>query len=364
MDHQQWIGKPWTSLDTPTLCVDLDTLERNIQRMAALARDAGVALRPHIKTHKCPQIAQMLLDAGAAGITCAKVSEAEVMVDAGITDILIANQIVGAFKIQRLVSLAKRSQLTVAVDDADNVAMLSKEAERAGVTVGVLVEVDVGMGRCGVAPMEPALALAQTVAALPGLELRGVMGYEGHAVMIPDATEREQAVQAALTPLVETAALLRDRGLTADVVSAAGTGTAAMTARFPGITEIQPGSYATMDARYGGLDLGFEPSVTIVAQVISVPREDRAVLDAGLKSATTEFGNPPVRSPEGWRLAHLSEEHGVLHREGGSPLALGDRVALIPTHGCTTNNLHDRFFAVQGGIVAAVWPIAARGCLQ
>lgn len=364
MDHQQWIGKPWTSLDTPALCVDLDTLERNIQRMAALARDAGVALRPHIKTHKCPQIAQMLLDAGAAGITCAKVSEAEVMVNAGITDILIANQIVGAFKIQRLVSLAKKSQLTVAVDDADNVRMLSQEAERAGVTVGVLVEVDVGMGRCGVAPMEPALALAQKVVALPGLELRGVMGYEGHAVMIPDATEREQAVQAALTPLVETATLLRDRELSAHVVSAAGTGTAAMTARFPGITEIQPGSYATMDARYGGLDLGFEPAVTIVAQVISVPREDRAVLDAGLKSATTEFGNPPVRSPEGWRLAHLSEEHGVLHREGGEPLALGDRVALIPTHGCTTNNLHDRFYAVQGGIVAAVWPIAARGCLQ
>jgi len=364
MGDQQWIGKPWIALDTPALCVDLTILQRNIDRMAALARDAGVALRPHIKTHKCPQIAQMLLDAGAAGITCAKVSEAEVMVDAGIADILIANQIVGAFKIQRLVALAKRSQLIVAVDHPDNAHMLSRGAQQAGVTLGVLIEVDVGMGRCGVAPLEPAVALAQAVAALPGLDLRGVMGYEGHVVMIPDAQERERAVRTALTPLVETAALMRDRGLSADVLSAGGTGTAAMTARFPGITEIQPGSYATMDARYGGMNLGFEPAVTIVAQVISVPREDRAVLDAGLKSATTEFGNPLVRSPEGWRLAHLSEEHGVLHREGGAPLALGDRVALIPTHGCTTNNLHDRFYAIRDGVVEAVWPIAARGCLQ
>lgn len=364
MDYRQWIGKPWTTLDTPALCVDLDTLERNIERMATLAHQAGVALRPHIKTHKCPQIAQMLLEHGAAGITCAKVSEAEVMVDAGITDILIANQIVGAFKIQRLVALAKRSQLIVAVDHPDNAFMLSQYTQRAGVILGVLIEVDVGMGRCGVAPMEPAVALAQAVAALPGLDLHGVMGYEGHAVMIPDAQEREQAVRTALAPLVETAARMREQGLAADVVSAGGTGTAAMTARFPGITEIQPGSYATMDARYGGLDLGFEPAVAIVTQVISVPRKDRAVLDAGLKSATTEFGNPLVRSPEGWRLAHLSEEHGVLHREGGEPLALGDRVALIPTHGCTTNNLHDRFFAVRDGAVEAVWPITARGCLQ
>jgi len=364
MDYQQWIGKPWTSLDTPALCVDLDTLQRNIDRMAALARDAGVSLRPHIKTHKCPQIAQMLLAAGADGITCAKVSEAEVMVDAGITDILIANQIMGMFKIQRLASLAKRSQLTVAVDHADNVAMLSQEAERAGVTIGVLIEVDVGMGRCGVAPLEPTLTLARIVDASPNLELRGVMGYEGHAVMIPDAGKRAQAVETALAPLVATATLLRDNGLPCDVVSAAGTGTAAMTARFAGITEIQPGSYATMDARYGGLELGFEPAVTIVAQVISVPRDDRAVLDAGLKSATTEFGNPPVRSPEGWRLAHLSEEHGVLERESGQPLALGDRVTLIPTHGCTTNNLHDRFFAVRDGLVTDVWTIAARGCLH
>lgn len=364
MDYQQWIGKPWTALDTPALCVDLTTLLRNIKSMAELAHDAGVALRPHIKTHKCPQIAQMTLEAGAAGITCAKVSEAEVMAKAGISDILIANQIVGTFKIQRLVELAKRCRITVAVDDADNARMLSQEATRAGSTLGVLIEIDVGMGRCGVRPMESALVLAREIARLSGLELRGVMGYEGHAVMIPNAQERAQAVQAALGPLVETASLLQSHGLAATIVSAGGTGTAAMTAHFPGVTEIQPGSYATMDARYGGLELGFEPAVTIVAQVISVPSEDRAVLDAGLKSATTEFGNPVVRWPEGWRLAHLSEEHGVLRREGGAALALGDRVTLIPTHGCTTNNLHDHFFATRDGVVEAVWPIAARGCLQ
>ncbi len=360
----QWIGKPWVDLDTPALCLDLPTLSRNIERMAKLARQAGVALRPHIKTHKCPQIAQRLLNAGAAGITCAKVSEAEIMADAGVSDILIANQIVGAYKIERLVGLAKRCRVTVAVDDAQNARMLSEQAERAGVTLGALIEVDVGMSRCGVAPMEPALTLGRAIDKLPSLELRGIMGYEGHAVMIADPEDRAQAVQAALGPLVETAKLLQGDGLSAFVVSAGGTGTAAMTARFPGITEIQPGSYATMDAKYGSMDLGFDPAVTIVAQVISVPTEDRAVLDAGLKTATTEFGNPLVRSPKGWRLAHLSEEHGVLEREGGDPLALGDRVTLIPTHGCTTNNLHDRFYAIREGIVEAVWPIAARGCLQ
>ena len=359
-----WIGKPWTELDTPALCVDVPTLSRNIQRMAKIAREAGVALRPHIKTHKCPQIAQRLLDAGAVGLTCAKVSEAEVMVDAGVSDILVANQIVGSFKIRRLVELAKQCRITVAVDDAGNARMLSEEAAKAGVILGALIEVDVGMRRCGVAPMDPALDLGRAITKLPNLELRGLMGYEGHAVMIADRDERAEALQAALGPLVQTSQLLQSEGLSALVVSAGGTGTAAMTASFPGITEIQPGSYATMDAKYGSMDLGFEPAVTIVAQVVSVPTEDRAVLDAGLKTATTEFGNPPVRSPEGWRLAHLSEEHGVLERESGDPLALGDRVLLIPTHGCTTNNLHDRFYAIRDGIVEDVWPIAARGCLQ
>ena len=362
------MGIPWQELDTPALCLDAAALELNIARMAAFCSGNAARLRPHAKTHKSPAIAWMQLRAGAIGITCAKVGEAEVMAAAGIRDILIANQVVGADKIARLVALAAYTDVITAVEDADHAAELSAVACARGVTLRTILEVEVGMGRCGVAPGAPALDLARRVDALPGLRFEGIMGYEGHAVMIPDGDARRRAAADAMDRLIETADLLRGAGLSVPIVSAGGTGTYAWTGVYPGITEIQAGSYATMDGRYrsvlaDGGEAPFESALTVVARVISA-RDDRAVIDAGLKTMTGEFGVPEVLSPAGWSLTGLSEEHGSLERAGGAALQRGDRVVLLPSHGCTTINLHDVYHVLRDGVLEAAWPIAARGRIR
>ncbi|NLG29159.1 MAG: DSD1 family PLP-dependent enzyme, partial [Chloroflexi bacterium] len=214
------IGRSKWQLDTPALCIDAYKLERNIAKMAEFVRSRGIALRPHAKTHKCPAIAWMQLRAGAIGITCAKLGEAEVMAQAGIQDLLVANQVVGPEKIARLAALAAYTRVLVAVDDADNAGAISSAAVARGVKVGVLLEIEVGMHRCGVAPGEPALALAQQLARLPGLQFEGLMGYEGHAVMVVDPAERRRVAMASMALLVETAELLRAHGLPVSIVSA------------------------------------------------------------------------------------------------------------------------------------------------
>lgn len=351
-------------LDTPALCLDAGALERNIARMAAFFADRPAALRPHTKTHKCPTIAWMQIRAGAIGVTCAKLAEAEVMARAGIRDILIANQIVGADKIARLVNLAAQSEVMVAVDSADNAAQLADAARDKGVALRVLIEVDVGMGRCGVEPGEPALELARRVTAMEGLRFEGLMGYEGHAVMIPDLQERTRAAHAAMGSLIATRDLLQSGGIPVGIVSGGGTGTHAITGAYDGVTEIQAGSYATMDAKYRSVGIDFEPALTLLTRVISVNRRDRAIIDAGMKSMTHEFGLPTVARPEGWRLDRLSEEHGALVREGGDPLRPGDVVEIVPSHGCTTINLHDAYHVTRDGLYEALWPIAARGAIR
>ena len=358
------IGLRKEELDTPTLCLDSEALERNIARMAAFMRSRGVGLRPHSKTHKCPTIAWKQLEAGAVGITCAKVSEAEVMARAGIQEILIANQIVTPHKIARLVNLAAYTHVTVAVEDLANAEALSEAAQAKGVRLRTIIEVDVGMGRCGTPPGEPTLALAQKVLALKGLDFRGLMGYEGHAVMIPDLEARRQAVEVAMTRLLETRDLLLRHGIPVEVVSAGGTGTYEITSQYQGITDLQCGSYATMDAKYRSVGIDFEQALTVIARVISVRGADHAVIDAGMKTLTTEFGLPQVVYPQGWVLARLSEEHGILSRQGGEPLARGDLVEIVPSHGCTTINLHAAYTVLRKGVVEAIWPIAARGCVQ
>ncbi len=358
------IGLRREELDTPTLCLDADALERNIARMADFLRARGVGLRPHSKTHKCSTIAWKQLRAGAVGITCAKVSEAEVMAQAGIRDILIANQIVTPHKIARLVNLAAYTEVMVAVEDWANAQALSEAAQAKGVKLRTIIEVDVGMGRCGTAPGEPTLALAQKVLALKGLDFRGLMGYEGHAVMIPDLEARRQAVEAAMRRLLETRDLLLHHSIPVEVVSAGGTGTYQMTSQYQGITDLQCGSYATMDAKYRSVGIDFEPALTVIARVISVRGADHAVIDAGMKALTTEFGLPQVIHPQGWALTRLSEEHGILARQGGDPLSRGDLIEIVPSHGCTTINLHGAYTVLRQGVVEAVWPIAARGCVQ
>jgi D-serine deaminase-like pyridoxal phosphate-dependent protein len=356
------IGTPKANLDTPALCLDIVAAEANIQRMADFLRDGPVGLRPHSKTHKSPILAQKQLAAGAIGITCAKLSEAEVMASAGIRDILIANQIVGAGKIARLVDLAGATQVIVAVDDAANVADLDAAARARGVRLRTVVEVDIGMGRCGVAPGPPAMELARRIVNSDGLRFEGLLGYEGHTVMLPDPQQRRALTEASLKLLVDTAALLRNAGIAAPIVSSGGTGTYFITGRYPGITEIEPGSYVTMDSQYRDtVGIDFACALTVLATVISAPGPDRAEIDAGLKTLTRDFGLPAVLAPAGWELVGLAEEHGHLRRRGGPALQPGDKVEIVPNHGCTTINLHDEYHVIRGGILEAVWPIAARG---
>jgi D-serine deaminase-like pyridoxal phosphate-dependent protein len=303
----------------------------------------------------------MQLAAGATGITCAKLGEAEVMAAGGIKDILIANQIVGAAKISRLVNLAAYTAVMVCVDDPGNVRELDAAARAKGVRLRVLVELNIGMGRCGVLPGQPALELARAVVDSPGLRFEGLMGYEGHTVFLADLDERRRATEASLEQLVGTADLLRSNGIPVSIVSSGGTGTYFITGRYPGVTEIEVGSYITMDAQYReevGID--FRYALTVLSTVTST-HGDHAIIDAGLKTITRDFGLPLVLDPPGWELTGLSEEHGHLERQGGNPLVIGDKVELVPNHGCTTINLHDEYHVVRQGVLEAVWPIAARG---
>jgi len=358
------IGASKWEMETPTLCLDADKLERNITRMASFMAAGPVRLRPHCKTHKCPTIAWLQLRAGAIGITCAKLGEAEVMARAGIQDLLIANQIVGADKIARLVNLAAYSRVIVAVDDADNAAQISAAAQQKGQRQRVIIEVDNGMHRCGVQPGQECVDLARKLVALPGLQFEGIMGYEGHAVMIPDMEERRAATNEAMDQLLAARDLIVQAGIPVPIVSAGGSGTYQITGRREGITELEAGSYATMDDKYREVGLDFELALTVVARVISVPNPDMAVIDAGHKTLTVEFGLPRLIKPEGWAVAGFSEEHAKLKRHGGAPLKRGDRVELVPSHGCTTINLHDAYYVTRKDILEAVWPIEARGHIR
>lgn len=359
------VGRPLDEVDTPALVIDADAMERNIARMAAFFAERPTKLRPHAKTHKSPIIAHKQLAAGAVGITCAKLGEAEVLVEGGIQDILIANQIVGPVKIARLVRLARHANLAVAVDDLDNARQISEAAVAAGSTVRVLVEVNVGMNRCGVEPGAPAVELAQRVASLPGLHFFGLQGYEGHLVGVPDRAERERRVREAMAPLIETRRMIEAAGIPVEVVSGGGTGTFDITSTIEGFDEVQAGSYVFMDAWYRkveGPDTAFEPALFLWSTIVSRPAPDRAVGDIGLKTATPEHGLPTAFGIEGVETLSLSEEHVKLRVEGEArSLRPGDKIRFVPGHVCTTMNLHDCYVVVRGGIVEAVWPVAARG---
>ncbi len=344
------VGTAKADLDTPALCLDIEAVETNIQRMADLFRDGPVRLRPHAKTHKSPMLAQMQIAAGAIGITCAKLGEAEVMAAAGIKDILIANQVVGAGKIARLVNLAGYTEVMVAVDDAANVAELDAAAQAKGIRLRVLVELNIGMDRCGVLPGAPALELAQRVAASPGLRLEGLMGYEGHTVFIQDLEERREKTEASVIQLVDTADLLRRHGIPVKIVSSGGTGTSLITGRHPGVTEIQVGSYITMDSQYReevGIDFAY--GLTVLATVTSV-RSARP----GDHRRRAQDAHARLRTAQAQRTAGLGARRSIggarpPAAHGGAPLKLGDKVELVPNHGCTTINLHDEYHVIRGG---------------
>lgn len=357
------IGTPLAELDTPCLLVDLDALDRNLRRMADLAAAAGVALRPHVKSHKTPMVARKQIELGAVGVTCAKLGEAEAMAAGGVLDLLISSEIVGPLKIARLVALASRARVIVVVDDPDNVRELSAAATAAGVEIGVLVELNVGQERCGVLPGTPALELAEAVARLPGLRFRGLQGYEGHLQSVRSHAEREARNDAAMRALTETRRLIEGSGRPVEIVSTAGTGTSALAAAHDGVTELQPGSYVFMDSTYSQVEgLPFENALSVLTSVVSRQRPGAAIVDAGWKSLTVEQGIPLVKGNRGLVYAPAGDEHGRLTAPEGAPLpALGEKIEMLPSHCDTTVNLYDRFICLRGGRVETVWAIAARG---
>ena len=347
------------ALSTPALVVDLDLFEANVAAMAEMLRGTGKALRPHVKTHRTPELARRQLGGPAIGITCATVGEAEAMVEAGIGDILVANEVVEAGKIERLAVLARRARIGVAVDDHAPVAALSQAASRIGVSVDVLIDVDVLLHRCGVGSADEAIALAVAVERAPGLRLRGIMGYEGR-VRLGDE-DRAGKIARAYALMAEVVAALRGAGFGVEVVSGAGTSTLREAIADPTITEIQAGVYALMEPELLNLGLPFRCAVAIRGTVIS-RHPGRIVLDIGRRSVGIEYG-PPV--PVGFTATDIaiSDEHARIAMPDPLP-PLGGQLDMVPGQIRTTFNLHDEVWVSRGGRLVDRWPISARGSSQ
>jgi D-serine deaminase-like pyridoxal phosphate-dependent protein len=359
------IGRPIAELETPVLLVDLEAFERNVARMRqVIIGDAGIGWRPHTKGIKTPALAHKLLQAGAHGITCAKLGEAEVMAAAGVRDILIANQVVGASKVARLARLVRHADVIVAVDDPEQVAALDGAARDAGTRIRVVVEVNIAMDRAGVEPGAPAVALAQRVAACPGLRFAGLMGWEGGRLAgIKDAVEKRRAIETAVGKLTESADRCRDAGLRVDIVSCGGTGTYWISAKLAGVTEVQAGGGVFGDAHYRtnyGVD--HECALTILTTVLSRPTPTRIVCDAGWKSmASTPMLPEPLRVGTVKSVA-LSAEHAKVElAEPARAPRVGEHVEFVAGYSDATVFLHDDLYAVRGGRLEAIWPILGRG---
>jgi D-serine deaminase-like pyridoxal phosphate-dependent protein len=361
--------------DTPEIVLDLDAVRSNIARIAALAREAGVSVRPHTKTHKLPEIARLQLEAGAVGVQVAKLGEAEVMADAGIEDILVGYPIVCERKLGRLADLAERARITVTVDSDDVALGLSRTARDRRITFRALLELDTGMHRLGVLPGSEAVELAERVAALDGIDLAGVFTHEGHVyTQARDDAERERMTLESCRLAVETAEAIRGRGLPAATVSVGSAGTFRFAIRCPGVTEVRPGTYVFNDRSQiaqgaaGQADL----AAFVVTTVVARPAPDRVVVDAGTKVLTSDrmlVPDPPasfgwVWGHDDWDVVRLSEEHGVVSVPPDADVRIGDRLAIVPNHVCPTINLASFVTVAEGGRAAGRWPVAARGLVQ
>lgn len=362
-----YLGCSKQHIDTPALCIDLDALEANIEKMVAVCRAAGMDWRPHAKSHKSPDLAKKLVAAGAIGMTCAKLGEAEVMAAAGIRDLLIANLIVGPLKVARLVEVRKIADPIICVDHLDQARPISEAMHAAGQRVRVVLEVDIGLNRVGVAAGGPALELARQVADLPGLELAGIMGYEGHTLLVADPEEKSRQIRASLDLLAETRDLLTGDGLPCPIVSCGGTGSFEFAVQHAAPTEIQAGGGIFMDEFYRNCCrvTGLRQSLTVLCTVVSRPAAGRAVIDAGRKTMNLEMQMPQPIGLPGAELAYLSAEHGALTLAPDSPpVHIGQRLEFVPGYGDFTTVLHDRFYAFRGETLEAIWPLLARGRLQ
>ena len=344
------IGRKFNEIDTPALLLDMNAAERNINKMARFFADKKCKLRPHVKTHKLPLIGQMQIAAGAIGITCATLDEAEAFVKAGIKEVLIANQIIGKEKIKKLLNLAAQSNLIVCVDDYTNAENISNEARDSGIKISVLVEVNVGLNRGGVLPGSDTLNFVKRISKLININFVGLMGYEG-GLFIKDPEEKKKRCAHSNEMLAETSKLVEKNGFNIQIVSAGGTNTYYQTGIFPGITEIQPGSYVTMDEHNRLFGSDFEQALTVLTTVISKPERNRIIVDAGRKSISIDEGLP-VTLDRLIKITKLSEEHGHLEMSDKDiTLAIGDKLQLIPGHGCTTIPLYSNYALIRNGIV-------------
>jgi D-serine deaminase-like pyridoxal phosphate-dependent protein len=341
---------------TPALLGDLDVFDANVDAMAGLLQGSGKSLRPHVKTHRTPKLARRQLGPSVVGVTCATVGEAEVMVEAGIDDVFVANEIVDPSKLARLVALAHRARVTTAADDEAPMAALSREAVDEGVSVGVLVDLDIRLQRCGVDSVTAAVALGHRITDSPGLRLDGLMGYEGR---IRGTSEgRGDVVRRAYGVLADTRAAFLDAGLPVDVISAAGTSTLHEALADPTITELQAGVYALMEPELIASDMPFRCAATVRGTVIS-RHPGRIVLDVGRRAVGMEYGAPIPVALETSGL-WVSDEHTTISVVGPTP-ELGAHVDLIPAQVRTTFNLHDHVWVCRDGVITDRWPVSARG---
>jgi len=362
------VGFHKNAIDTPALLIDLPSMEKNLGTMTRFFRGVNAKLRPHVKLHKgTPALTQLQVRDGVVGVTCAKLTEAEAVASAGISDILIANQVVGPCKIQRLVALAAHADVMVCVDDIENVKDLSQAARQKGVRLRVLVEVNIGNDRCGVPPGAPALRLARAIEASPGLIFSGLMGYDGHAAFVEDLSLREAKHREVNQLLVEARRYIERAGLAVETVSASGTISYKAAAQVDGITEIQAGSYLLMDTMLR--DRGateFECALTVLATVTSrapwLATDDVAILDVGRKAMSLYYGMPEVKSPRGCEFISFSQEHARVRLDAAARhLKVADKVEILVRDANGTISMYDRFYAIRNDIVEAVWQIPTIG---
>jgi D-serine deaminase-like pyridoxal phosphate-dependent protein len=356
-------------LETPAVVVDLDVMERNLSRMAEYCRGTKLRLRPHTKSHKIPELAKRQLAHGAQGITVAKIGEAEVMLEAGITDMLIAYPIIGQGKAKRLAELATRANITVSLDSVDVARAISKETSKTGARAGILVELDVGFHRCGVTTEHEALTMARTVADLPGLEFQGLMFFPGH-LQVP--AEQRAELRVGVNDFLERSlAKLEAAGLAAPTVSGGSTPTAREGHLFTGVNEIRPGMYIFNDRNMMGVGIaGVEDcALSVVTTVVSTSVPGRAIVDGGSKTFSSDRhlagdgkGFGMVKQDDAADLEQLSEEHGHLNISRSTrEYRVGERLAIIPNHVCSTVNMHNQIYGARGEQVETVWEVAGRG---
>jgi D-serine deaminase-like pyridoxal phosphate-dependent protein len=360
------VGGPVTDLDTPALLVDLDVLDANIARMAGLFNEHGVGWRPHTKAIKIPALAYKLLEAGAHGVTVAKLSEAEIMAAAGIRDILITGPVVGERKAARLAMLSKSAEPIAVVDSVEHVEMLDAAAQKYDATIRTVIEVDLGMKRCGVQPGAASVALAKEVHSRKGLKFVGVMAWEGHALRIQDQDEKRSTVEEAVTKLLDTARDCRAAGLPVEIISCGGTGTYPFSAAVHGVTEIEAGGGIYGDLVYrNAFNIDHPMAMTVLATVISRPAPDRIVTDSGFKSLSTQNMLPQPKDVANVKGVRMSAEHGTIDLEApNTDVKVGDKVQWYVGYTDATVVLHETMYGVRNGVVEVAWPVVARGKLQ